>query len=58
LADSNLLVIGGILVLTTERDNKREVIGNGTVLRVKMRDGNAGNDIVSVSREIVADKGI
>jgi hypothetical protein len=58
LADSNLLVIGAILVLTTERDNKREVIGNGTVLRVKMRDGNAGNDIVSVSREIVADKGI
>jgi hypothetical protein len=45
-------------VLTTERDNKREVIGNGTVLRVKMRDGNAGNDIVSVSREVVADKGI
>ena len=58
MADSNLLVTGGILVLTTERDNKREVIGNGTVLRVKMRDGNAGNDIVSVSREVVADKGI
>jgi hypothetical protein len=58
LADSNLLVIGGILVLTTECENRHEVIGNGMVLRGKMRDGNAGNDIVSMSREVVADKGI